>query len=666
MVLAALGQVLSILTVLTGFFFLGLYNNLLFQALVDLTSIIICCSILVVAWNSRKYSENYYFTFIGIAFFYVAIVELAHLLTTHGMPFFPDYGTNEPEQLWTSARYIQSISLVVAPLFLKRTFNIWAVILVFTAIVAGILLSIMVWHNFPPCYLYDSEITPFKISSEFIISSSFIVAGGLLWLFRAYFEPVVLRLLLASTGFAIAAECSFMFYREPTSMLNITGHIFSLLPFILIYWALVVIGLQRPYDMLFYNLSQSHDLLKKERDKLDNLMDLEESMLLALDRDQKVTLINRKGTEILGAPEEEILGKPWYDTFIPADVRKELKEKYNNIMEGKEELTRYTEREIINVKGEVHVIAWHNSLIRDETGKITGIFSSGQDITSRRQAEDLFCAIFNTSPVGMYIIQDGKFRMVNPQFQKYTGYSEGELIGMSPMSIVLPEDAAKVRQNAIKALKLKDQFYTYDFRIRVKDGTIKWFMESVSSILYDGRRATLGTIMDISERKQSEELFRSLSLTDDLTGLYNRRGFLMLANKQLKLSYRMKKPVTVLFADIDRLKWINDNLGHLEGDAAIVNAAKILKDTFREADIVARISGDEFAVFMTGSDENYSETVINRLERRLSEFNQTAAKPYQLSLSFGLASTTSDKPVDLNELLDTADRFMYGQKRDNR
>ncbi len=191
-------------------------------------------------------------------------------------------------------------------------------------------------------------------------------------------------------------------------------------------------------------------------------------------------------------------------------------------------------------------------------------------------------------------------------------------------------------------------------------------MESVSSILYDGRRATLGTIMDISERKQSEELFRSLSLTDDLTGVYNRRGFLMLANKQLKLSYRMKKPVTVLFADIDKLKSINDNLGHLEGDAAIINASKILKDTFRESDIVARISGDEFAVFMTGSDESYGEKVIKRLEHRLIEFNQSSTKPYQLSLSFGLASTTPEKPVDLNELLDTADRFMYGQKRDNR
>ena len=244
-------------------------------------------------------------------------------------------------------------------------------------------------------------------------------------------------------------------------------------------------------------------------------------------------------------------------------------------------------------------------------GKIIGTISSGQDITERKQAEELFQAIFDRSPIGIYIAQDHKFRLLNPQFVAYVEYPAEDLIGTEPLSLVVPEDRATVRQSAIHSLKTsKDRFFAYDYMVRTRSGQLKCFMESTASIVYDGRRATLGTIVDISERKQSEELFKSLSMIDDLTGLYNRRGFLTLAAKQLKLSFRMSMGVTVLFADLNRLKWINDNLGHLEGDSALIDAARIMKETFRESDIVGRIGGDEFAVFMAGGDDAYSDTII--------------------------------------------------------
>ena len=355
-------------------------------------------------------------------------------------------------------------------------------------------------------------------------------------------------------------------------------------------------------------------MVKKERDKLDNLLDLEESMMVALDREGKVTLINRKGTEILGASEEKILDKSWVDNYLPLEYRQKAREKYARLMNDEVELIKYHESDILNVRGELRTIAWHNSLIRDEADKIIGTFSSGQDITERKQAEDLFRTIFNTSPIGMYIAQNNRFRMINPQFQKYIEFNDNEIIGTAPISLVLPEDRARVRQEAIRTLKSRDQFKTYEYRVRTKSGKLRWLMESLVSIHYEGRRAALGTIIDITELKQSEELFKSLSVIDDLTGLYNRRGFLTLASKQLKLSYRMKQDVTLIFADVDRLKWINDNLGHLEGDSALIGAAGVLRETFRETDIVARMGGDEFAVFMTGADQKFSDTVITRLQ----------------------------------------------------
>jgi diguanylate cyclase (GGDEF)-like protein/PAS domain S-box-containing protein len=337
------------------------------------------------------------------------------------------------------------------------------------------------------------------------------------------------------------------------------------------------------------------------------------------------------------------------------------------LVNGQQELDKYMNRPVLTVHGEERLIAWHNELLKDETGKIIGTFSSGQDITQRKQAEQLFQAIFDMSPIGMYISQDHSFRLVNPQLLIYTEYTQNELIGTDPLSLVVPEDQASVRKNAIKALKSHSgQLYTYDYRVKTKSGKLVWFMESVTSIQFDGGRATLGTIIDVSERKQSEEMFKSLSLVDDLTGLYNRRGFLALSQKQLKLSNRMNRGVTVLFADVNKLKWINDNLGHLEGDSVLINTAKILKDTFRESDIVGRIHGDEFAVFMSGSDETYSATIINRLESNIEEFNAGASRPYKLSLSIGLSSSEAGKAYNLDDLLEMADKFMYEKKREER
>ncbi|MGD0355018.1 MAG: MASE3 domain-containing protein [Dehalococcoidia bacterium] len=659
-------RVLSGIIILAAIYLTSRYNYLLFHTIIELCSIVVCFSIFIIAWNSRRYTDNHYFTFLGIAYLYVGILELMHTLTYQGMPLFLTYSSNADTQLWVAARYLQSMALLAASIFIRRSFRAGLTLLGLGVLTLLILLSIFLWNIFPLSYVWGEGPTLFYVVSEFVVCAFFIMAAGMLWLSRKKFDREVLLYLLLSIAVGIVAELCFMLCKDPTSQFSILGYLFYLVSFLLIYRAIVVVHLLKPYDILFYNLAQSTTLVKKERDKLQNILDLEESILLALDSEQKVTLINRKGREILGAAETDILGRP-FDMFLPLNIRQAVKNDYVNIMSGQAELERYQERPVMASGGEERIITWHNELLRDGMGNIVGTFSSGQDITERKEAEELFRAIFSRSPIGMYIAQDGKFRLVNPQFRNYLGFAENELLDRESLSLVLPEDAARVRQEAVKALKSpKDRFSTYDYRVKTASGKLKWFMESVSSIHYEGRQATLGTIVDVSERKQNEDLFRSLSLIDDLTGLYNRRGFLTLANQQLKLSYRMDRGVTLLFADIDKLKWINDNMGHLEGDSALVNASRMLKETFRESDIVGRISGDEFAVFMAGADKAYSEAIVNRLETKLREYNDHEKKPYELSLSFGIACSASSEPCNLSDLLNTADKFMYENKRDNR
>jgi len=174
------------------------------------------------------------------------------------------------------------------------------------------------------------------------------------------------------------------------------------------------------------------------------------------------------------------------------------------------------------------------------------------------------------------------------------------------------------------------------------------------------------TSRDVTDRKRQEDALRALSLVDELTGLYNRRGFLTLAQQQLKLARRGHRELVLLFIDMDDFKEINDTFGHHEGDAALVRAADILKHTFRDSDIVARLGGDEFVVLATDTGKTGSEVIINRLRQELRQRNEREGYPYRLSFSVGAARFDPDAPPSIEELLAAADAMLYEQKKHKR
>ncbi|MEG4503146.1 diguanylate cyclase [Microcoleus sp. F6_B4] len=170
---------------------------------------------------------------------------------------------------------------------------------------------------------------------------------------------------------------------------------------------------------------------------------------------------------------------------------------------------------------------------------------------------------------------------------------------------------------------------------------------------------------EIQERLRAEAEVRQLSVTDELTGLYNRRGFFLLAEQQLKIARRTQTSYFILFADLDGLKNINDSLGHEMGDRVIVDAAKILKQTFREADIVARLGGDEFALFIPNFSGNSSINFHARLQENIDRFNQQSERAY-LSISLGVEFGDLNNEVLLEKLLAKADKLMYEHKSSKR
>jgi diguanylate cyclase (GGDEF)-like protein/PAS domain S-box-containing protein len=170
-------------------------------------------------------------------------------------------------------------------------------------------------------------------------------------------------------------------------------------------------------------------------------------------------------------------------------------------------------------------------------------------------------------------------------------------------------------------------------------------------------------IAQVIQRKRLEEEILSLSLTDELTSLNNRRGFTHLAEQELKLAHRNKRSMLLFFGDVDHLKVINDTFGHAQGDIALKEITSILKECFRDADIMARIGGDEFVILTLDDTRESADILTRRVETALAECNQQPERSYQLTLSLGFAHYDPMSPTTLDELLATADSQMYLQKQ---
>jgi diguanylate cyclase (GGDEF)-like protein len=165
------------------------------------------------------------------------------------------------------------------------------------------------------------------------------------------------------------------------------------------------------------------------------------------------------------------------------------------------------------------------------------------------------------------------------------------------------------------------------------------------------------------ERKVLTDDLRDKTVRDELTGLYNRRGLNSFASQEMKIAKRLKMRLHLLFADVDGFKNINDTLGHTVGDEALVDVANILKDTFRESDVIARIGGDEFVVLALETSPAGAETIGMRLRRAIDDFVAEHSRPYEISVSMGIAHFDPDSPAELDELVQQADRMMYRHKQ---
>ena len=253
-------------------YWISTINYLLFHSLVEIFSISIAFMVFILTWNSRKYLKSNYLVLLGIAYLFIGILDLFHTLSYKGMSIFKDYDYYA-NQLWIATRFIESITFLAAMLLIrtKKHVNVSFCIVFYTIITGLILGSIFIWRIFPVCFADGTGLTVFKKISEYVISLILFVSLMILRSNKDKFTSRIYYYILFSIVLTILSELAFTFYISNYGFSNLVGHFFKLASFYLIYKAIIMEGIQSPYELIFKDLMDKEAIILEQNRKLQDL-----------------------------------------------------------------------------------------------------------------------------------------------------------------------------------------------------------------------------------------------------------------------------------------------------------------------------------------------------------------------------------------------------------
>ncbi len=383
---------------------------------------------------------------------------------------------------------------------------------------------------------------------------------------------------------------------------------------------------------------------------------------LIIDKDGNILDYQYGDEKILYATREETLGKNLHDV-MPQQVA-ELYD--NSLHEAMSANTIQSIEYTIQIGDESR---WREArLVPVIKNRVLAVI---RDVTQRKHAE---LALIESEKRYRNLVQripaaiiemniQGDIIFINNYFEKITGFTLSDLKGTHWFrSMIHPqEDKRKIRQ-FIEQIQQGD-VTNFEMHILNKQGEDAYLTITTSNIYNEvGKLERIVCIAtDVTPIIAMRENLREMALKDELTGLFNRRGFMMLAEQQMKINKRKELGIGIFYIDMDNMKLINDTFGHHEGDKALIDAASIIRLCFRDADIIGRMGGDEFAILAIGCNKHDIEMMQNRLIENINEFNAKSLREYQLSLSIG-SIFISDSSADIGDILVRADKTMYRNK----
>ncbi len=393
----------------------------------------------------------------------------------------------------------------------------------------------------------------------------------------------------------------------------------------------------KPTDKLTHEI----EALPRQEDSLFRTLFQKAAMGIAIvDAAGRIVEYNPRLGTMLGYGEQELINRHFTEFTHPEDRPSDAAQ-YRELLEKMSGSYQMAIRCIRKDGG----IIWGLlavSLIRDREGAPLFAIRMIEDITDRKRAEE---AIVKSRNFYLSLIDelpnpirrtdaDGKCDYFNKAWLAYTGRTMGQEIGDAWAQSVHPEDRDRLMTLQSNSFSTRVPYVT-EYRLRHYNGDYRWVVEYGSPFHeIDGSfGGYISSCYDVQDRKTFEKTLQVMSTTDELTGLLNRRGFFTLAQQQVKLANRNNNKLLLFYMDLDGLKKINDTIGHPEGDLALVEAATVLKEIFRESDIIGRLGGDEFAVLlfepMSSSDE---QAILIRLSETLQERNARPGRRYTLSV----------------------------------
>ncbi len=418
---------------------------------------------------------------------------------------------------------------------------------------------------------------------------------------------------------------------------------------------------------------QAEMIIKKERDRAEMYLDIAAVIFIAFDIEGRVTMVNKAGCEILGMERDAIIGANWIERFVPESCKESTQKIIEAIQTG--DITKYVlhNNAIVTKSGEERLIEWKNVLLYDSFGKVSGLLAAGTDITDlnatidalRESERSKSVLLANLQGMAYSCLYEPKWTMlfVSQGCYKLTGYYPEELLHNRKLSfddLILEQYKSIIWEETKLAIDEK-RSCRYEYEIETASGERKWVLD-INQAVYgiDGKISALeGIIIDITESKKQFLQIQYLNDHDRLTGLFNRQYYETTKNTLDKQKYF---PLTILLADINGLKLINDAFGYDTGDLIIMQTAEVLQKCCKDGEMLARVGGDEFAILMphVGFEEAYER--IANIRETFETYNASLKdKTKVVNLSIG-CSTKEDESIDISEVEKTADANMSRRK----
>ena len=407
---------------------------------------------------------------------------------------------------------------------------------------------------------------------------------------------------------------------------------------------------------------RAEDALRESQARYQALVETSPDAIGLFDAALNLNMINPAGAALFGYSDaSEMLNRTALEFFLPEEQTAVLDAIQHIFDDG---LVRNAQFALKHKDGTTFDSEFSAALLTDAQGAPNAIIAITRDITDRKRADQVlheseaqFRSMFTEHSAVMLIIEpdSGVILDANLAAARFYGYTVAQLraMNLSELNQLPPQRLASERLRA-----LNREWSSFIFPHRLANGEIRMVEVHSSPIPLADRTVLFSIIHDVTDRTRTEQQMYFLTTHDYLTGVYNRSFF---ESEMARYEPSREFPISILIADLDNLKTINDQYGHKAGDQLISNAAVVLSATFRSSEIVARIGGDEFAVLLPRTDETAAAQILERLRAQIEHRNQRAQIP--LLISLGIATSTQDH---LERTFARADARMYAEKQQHK